>query len=115
MPKLTKSLARTLDALKPYEGDEAFMRKVNDGESPIDGTSARRLVVEMGELQTLGYIKVFQYAGKADSFDLTSQGRDYRRNRICDIARTASRYALQLLVGASGGLVVLLVGKALGQ
>lgn len=42
LPKLTKSLARTLDALKPYEGDEAFMRKVNDGESPIDGTSVRR-------------------------------------------------------------------------
>lgn len=115
MPKLTKSLAETLDALRPFDGDEAFMQKINEAESPIAGMSARRLVADMGELQTLGYLKVFQYAGKADSFDLTSLGRDYRRNRIEEIAKTAGRYVFQLLVGASGGAVVLLLGKLLEQ
>lgn len=115
MPKLTKSLAETLDALRPFEGDEAFMQKVYEAESPIDGMSARRLVTDIGELQTLGYLKVFQYAGKADSFDLTSLGRDYRRNRIEEVAKTVGRYAFQFLVGASGGAVVLLLGKLLEQ
>lgn len=113
MQKLTSSLARTLKAIEPFDHDESFMRTIYDHQSPIPGLSPERLVSDLGELQELGFVKVFKYEGRVDSFFITSAGRDYRRNRISDISKSIARYAFQLLVGAIGGLVVFLIGNLL--
>ena len=113
--RLSRSLAKTLAAIKPYDGDEEFMRELLSQRSPIEGYSPKRLVHDIGELQDKGMLRIFVFNGKPDSFDLTSEGRDYRRNRMVDVAKIVGKQAFQLLVGASGGLVVLLVGRALGQ
>lgn len=115
MEKLTRSLARTLAAIRPYEGDEDFMRKILAKESPIDGYPVRRLAEEVGELQRLGYVDVEVYYGRPIAFDLTSKGRDYRRNRVLGVAKTAMSHVFQLLMGASGGLVVFILGRLLAQ
>lgn len=115
MEKLTRSLAVTLEAIRGYEHDESFMRRLYAGESPVEGMHPKRLVGDISELRDLGYLKVFVYNGVADSFSLTALGRDYRRNRALDALRVAGRYAFQLLVGASGGAAALLLDKLLGQ
>lgn len=113
MPKLTKSLADTLAAIAPYENDQDFMRRLCEHSSPVRGLTPERLASDIKELEDLGYVKVFLFQRKPDSFRLTAAGRDYRRNRAADVAKTVLSYAFQLLVGASGGLVVLLLGKLL--
>lgn len=115
MEKLTKSLAETLDAIKPFEGDEAFMKELVEQRSPLPGYTPSRLLGDIAELEQHGMLKVFVYHKVPNCFDLTSSGRDYRRNRALDVAKAIGRYAFQLLVGASGGLVVLVVGRLLGQ
>lgn len=115
MEKLTRSLSVTLDAIREYEYDESFMGRLYAGDSPIKGMHPKRLVGDISELRDLGYLKVFVYRGMADSFSLTALGRDYRRNRALDALRAVGRYAFQLLVGASGGAVALLLGRLLGQ
>lgn len=115
MEKLTRSLAITLDAIRGYEYDGAFMGRLYAGESPVKGMHPKRIIGDISELQELGYLKVFVYHGVADSFSLTALGRDYRRNRALDALRATGRYAFQLLVGASGGAVALLLGRLLGQ
>lgn len=106
MTKLTPSLAATLDALQPFDGDEEFMVKIYAGESPIEGYSARRLVHDVAELQRAGMLEVFEYDGKADSFDLTAEGRDYRHNRRVAVLMAVGRHVFELVMGATGGLVV---------
>lgn len=113
MPKLTKSLAETLAAITPYENDSDFMKQLYEQQSPVGGLPPERVASDMRELKDLGYLELFQYQEKIDSFRLLAAGRDYRRNRIGEVAKTVLRYAFQLLVGASGGLVVLLLGRLL--
>ena len=113
MPKLTKSLAETLAAITPYENDSDFMKQLYEQQSPVGGLTPERVASDMRELKDLGYLELFQYQGKIDSFRLLAAGRDYRRNCIGEVAKTVLRYAFQLLVGASGGLVVLLLGRLL--
>lgn len=106
MTKLTPSLAKTLDAIKPFDGDEAFMGSLLDRESPIAGYSARRLLHDIAELERQGMLEVFVYEGKPDCFDLTAEGRDYRRNRRVAVLMAAGRHVFELVMGACGGLVV---------
>lgn len=113
MPRLTKSLAETLAAITPYENDSDFMKQLYEQQSPVGGLPPERVASDMRELKDLGYLELFQYHGKIDSFRLMAAGRDYRRNRIGEVAKAVLRYAFQLLVGASGGLVVLLLGRLL--
>lgn len=113
MPKLTKSLAETLAAITPYENDPDFMRRLCDHPSPVGGLPPERVASDMRELKDLGYLELFRFQGKIDSFRLLAAGRDYRRNRLGEVAKAVLRYAFQLLVGASGGLVVLLLGRLL--
>ena len=115
MKKLTRSLAETLEAISTYEGDERFMSDIYDQRSPISEIPPKRLVNDMADLEKLGMVRLFRHGGTIQWFDLTADGRDYRRNRFLESAKTVGRYAFQLLVGASGGLVVLLVGRLLGQ
>ena len=106
-------LAETLAAITPYENDSDFMKQIYEQQSPVGGLPPERVASDMRELKDLGYLELFQYQGKIDSFRLLAAGRDYRRNRIGEVAKTVLRYAFQLLVGASGGLVVLLLGRLL--
>ena len=115
MPKISHSLVKTLDAIRPYDGDADFMSALVSEKSPIDGYSPKRLVHDIGELQEAGMLKVFIYNGVPDSFDLTAAGRDYHRNRAVEVASAIGGVALQMLVGASGGLVVFALGKVLGS
>lgn len=115
MPRLTRSLRKALRAIAPYDGDENFMPTLASGVSPIEGYPARRLAHDIGELRDLGMLTVVKRNGEVDSFDLTAAGRDYRSNRALDALKVVCRYLFQLLVGASGGLVVLLASRALGQ
>ena len=113
MPKLTKSLAETLAAITPYENDSDFMKQLYYHPSPVSGIPPERVASDMRELKDLGYLELFQHQGKVDSFRLLAAGRDYQRNRLGEVAKAVLRYAFQLLVGASGGLVVLLLGRLL--
>lgn len=115
MEKLTKSLAETLDAIKPFDGDEAFMKELVGQRSPLPGYTPNRLLHDIAELEQHGMLKVFVYRKVPSCFDLTSAGRDYRRNHALEVAKSVGRYTFQLLVGASGGVVVLLASKLLGQ
>lgn len=101
----------TLDAIRPFEGEESFMAAIRREESPVPGYSARRLAHDIAELEREGMLDVFVYDGIPDSFDLTAAGRDYRRNRALDVLRAIGRHAFQLLLGASGGLVVWLLTR----
>ena len=113
MPKLTKSLAETLAAITPYENDSDFMKRLYEHQSPVGELPPERVASDMKELKDLGYLELFQYQGKIDSFRLLAAGRDYRRNRVGEVAKAFLGYVFQLLVGASGGLVVLLLGRLL--
>lgn len=111
MAKLTWSLERTLEAIKPFDGEPSFMTDIVNEKSPIPGYSARRLAHDVSELQRRGMLEVFMYAGKPECFDLTAEGRDYRHNRIVSIAAAVGKGVLELLIGASGGAVVWLLTR----
>ena len=115
MPKLSHSLLETLDAIKPYDGADGFMPLLYAQKSPIEGLSARRLAHDIAELRDAGMLELFIHNGVADSFDLTAAGRDYRRNRSLEIMKAVGKFVTQAIAGASGGLVVFIAGKLLGQ
>ena len=109
MKPLTRSLAKTLKAIKPYDGDEAFMSELYEKHSPIDGFTPRHLLHDIADLEKAGMLTTFKYDGVVECFDLTADGRDYRWNRNVELLKSAIKYASNLLVGASGGLVVWLL------
>ena len=114
--RLNPSLARTLRALREFEGNEReIVDSLNEAsESPIPGLSIERLASDVDELVDAGMARVIIERGRLVEFRLTSAGRDYLPNRVHDIVATAGRYLFQLLCGAAGGLVVWLLFRWFG-
>lgn len=112
--RLNPSLARTLRALRDFDGSEEFAAALLEKRSMVPGMSAERLVADIGELRDAGMVRVFEYRGKVCAFFLTSSGRDYLPNRIHDAAVAIGKSLFQLLCGAAGGLVVWLLSRQFG-
>lgn len=111
MPRLNRSIARTLEKLKPYDGDEDFMRRLYAKDSPIEGMSCMRIASDISELKDAGMLKVNEFNGRADAFVLTSDGREYRWNRGMEIARAVLKGLIQIASGMGGGLIVWLLTR----
>lgn len=113
--RLNPSLARTLRAIREFDGDEEFANAFNDSDtSPISGMDMDRLASDLDELEEAGMIRVLFSGDRLSRVYLTSSGRDYLPNRVHDVAITVVKYLFQLLCGAAGGLVVWLLTSWLG-
>lgn len=115
MVRLNSRLRKALAALTPMSGRGSCAEAMADGRLDPMGLTDQELRVCAKELQDAGmlYLKLL---GDGDfRFVLTSSGACYFRDSKIEVAKTVGKYLFQLLVGASGGLVVLLVSRALGQ
>ena len=109
--RLNPSLARTLRALREFDGDERFAAALLEKRSPVQGLSPERLVSDIAELRDAGMVRTFEFQGRLNAVYLTSSGRDYLPNRLHDAAVFVGRSLFQLICGAAGGLVVWLLTK----
>lgn len=107
--RLTHTLAKTLRAIRRFDGDEGFMADLVAQKSPVEGYAPRRLVHDIGELQREGMLTIEEFQGQYMCFDLTAKGRDYSRNRVIEAFKVVGRLLLQFFMGASGGFVVWLL------
>lgn len=113
--RLNPSLARTLRAIRKFDGDEEFANAFNDSDtSPISWMPMDRLASDLDELEEAGMVRVLFSGDRLSRVYLTSSGRDYLPNRVRDVAMTVGKYLFQLLCGATGGLVVWFLTSWLG-
>lgn len=113
MRKLNRYQAKTIKMLSKHDHEEAFGSRLRDGAIDTDGLTTQQVATCLGELKAQGLIRVVYNEDKTDfSVSVSSDGLAYASSRRLEILKTIGKYAFQLLVGASGGLVVLLVSMS---
>lgn len=117
--RLNRRQRAVLRVLKPYAGVPDFFEKLGNGEVRVAGMEPGSVLAACEELQGTGYLtlrangvgKVDRRLNPAASFDLST---------VCDCYRSEHFHyvmlpvLLQLVGGASGGLVVWLLSLLVG-
>ena len=115
MKKLNVFLRRTIKFLKPYNDVDDFIGNLDLEQAAKYGLSKGSLGVYIGELISLGYVKerTAEYTDGTSSIrlTLTSEAMSYEHEHRMAILAGIGRVLLQILIGASGGLVVFLLSQ----
>lgn len=106
MDRLNPKLRQTLAWLAPFDGQHGFFRLVRES-----GSDPSAAAVFVGELAAKGFVTTVDDADGDMTVRVTSVGLTYERELMAGRLRDAGRIAFQLLMGASGGVVVWLLTR----
>lgn len=107
---LTHTLSRTLRDIRAHDGEDDFILDVITGRKTLDGYGKMQLVLYVAELDRAGMLHtVDDDDGVPTMFYLTAEGRDYHANRRRKALRKIVVLIVNIVAGASGGLVVWLL------
>lgn len=117
MVRLNSNLRKTLRIALPMNGCEAVFARIDETKPDLEGFSEDEFLRYLTELEDMGLANVYavyDVDGEVKDFSLyfNSDAASYFVDNKWEIAKTVGRYAFQLVVGASGGLVVLLLSQA---
>lgn len=115
MLRLNANLVRTLAVCIPHNGRENFIDYLEDPRTDLRGMGVDEVSRYVAELEDMGLLTTEKSADRDDdcTIYLRSDAASYFRDSKAELAKTALRYLFQLVVGASGGLVALLVQRLL--
>ncbi len=114
MVKLNSVQRRALRALMAVEWEDDLVGWMRSPGSDLRGLSARQLAGCVDEFEGLGLARVDRRGDGSVHVFLTSSAESYFSDSKTEVAKACARFAGQLLVGASGGLVVFVLARALG-
>lgn len=114
MRKLNSKLEKTLKIVSPYNCRPDLKAAMKSSNAKMRGLSYKEFATYLDELADMGLATIDIDEDARDvtvrlSSDAASYFNDLRGERI----KTAARCAFQLLVGASGGVVVLIAERLL--
>lgn len=112
MIKLNPKLRDALAVVTPYSDKPGLFPAIESGGLDMRGLSRNELLGYIDELQEKGMLAITEIAEDGSDFVilLTSDGATYFRESKVEIVRTVARGIFQLMLGASGGLVVWILG-----
>lgn len=113
MNRLNSKLRDALAVVTPFSDRTGLFPAMLSGELDMRGMTRNELITCIQELENIGMLEVFEVAEDGSDFViiLTSSGASYFHDCKVEVARSVGRYLMQLLVGASGGLVVWVLGN----
>lgn len=112
MKKLNPKLRNALAVVSPYSDKTGLIPAMRSGALNMRGMSYNELLAYIEELEDIGMLKIVEAADDLSDLVLilTSEGASYFRQSKLEVLRSIGRYLFQLLLGASGGLVVWILG-----
>ena len=110
--KLNANLRKTLAIALPFNGREDFMSALENEAPDLRGLSEYEFYEYIQELVDMKLARV-EANPECDDFMLifASAATSYFKDSKAEVAKTIGRYCFQLLVGACGGLVALLLSN----
>lgn len=114
--RLNHDLRRTLAVLLPLNNVHGVFAAMESGDYDLRGMDIEEIARHMEEMQHMGLLVVEEEDDGRDLFvHLSSDASSYFYDSNVERAKTALKFAGQLLTGASGGAVVYALGRFLGQ
>ena len=112
MKRINKFLKQTLEFVEPYDGVDDFVSVADFDKAEKLGLTDANIGTYLGELDNLGLVKI-TYSGVGQdqtlSVHLSSMARAYKSERRYTVAKSIGKVFIQLLAGASGGVIVYLL------
>lgn len=115
--KLNSRQRRSLASVLPHDGMPNLLGYLESDSSRLHGLEIDEILRDLSELERMNLIKVdFSNEEETDvTVTLSSDAASYFADRRMETAKTFARYAFQLVVGASGGLVALVAQSLLSD
>lgn len=114
MVKLNSRLEKALRIVEPFNCKPDLKAAITSQNVDMRGLTMREFAAYLEELEAMGLIKVFINEDSSDfSVKLSSDAASYFHDSLIERAKAVGRYAFNLLVGASGGVVVLVAERFL--
>lgn len=115
--RLSSRQRRALSAILPHDGKDRLIDYLEGSGANLHGLTVDEVLRYASELEKIGLLDTeYSDEEKTDvTVTLSSEAASYFDDRRADAVKSAGRYAFQLIVGASGGLVALFVQQALSN
>ena len=114
MAKLNSRLEKALRIVEPFNCKPDLKAAIASQNVDMRGLTMREFAIYLEELEAMGLIKVFINEDSRDfSVRLSSDAASYFDDSLIERIKADGRYAFNLLVGASGGVVVLVAERLL--
>ena len=110
MLKLNSKLEKTLKIVSPYNCRPNLKASIKSSNANMHGLSFVELGIYLEELKDMGLVTIdIDEEARDLTVMLSSDAASYSKDMLLERVKTAARYAFQLLVGASGGVVVIAI------
>lgn len=108
--RLNSRQRRALAAILPHDGRPGIAAYLTSDRTDLHGLTPHQVITYAKELEAMGLLSVeLDETGEEGTLTLSSAGASYFTDSRIEIAKTIVKYLFQLLVGASGGVVALLL------
>lgn len=108
--RLNSRQRRALAAILPHDGRPGIVAYLTSEGADLHGLTPQQVIRYAEELEGMGLLSAeLDETGEEGTVTLSSAAASYFTDSRIEIAKTIVRYLFQLLVGASGGVVALLL------